>query len=288
MKRLFLSLAVCACMGLGAYEKPILEGYWESWNYRDSIETIASMPSDVIAISFGTFQPMGEHTFVVVGVEATKERIEEMVELAQARGKKVKLSIGGANYGQSGLLFTREDAVGMADALARYVVEFGLDGVDLDIEDYPAVDLQVELIKRTREALGPDALLTYTPKAPAATTLPYCEVIAKSHEYLDGVHIMAYDAWEGYSYQEDSESLSLLGVPREKIVIGLMPGMDDIGGYTSLEDIQDAVNWVKARGLGGIMLWDLNRDHANLTGLGEGAASTVAWEGLQSARTPRS
>ncbi|MCH9609680.1 MAG: hypothetical protein S4CHLAM45_00690 [Chlamydiales bacterium] len=255
---------------------PIVESYWESWDSEIPIETIVEMKSDVINIAFGTFEPDGEG-YRVTGVEASEEDLSKLVDLAHQEEKKVKLSVGGATYGLSGILKTGEDAKEMALALHDYVKSHNLDGVDFDIEDYPKAELQTHLIAHTRVLLGEDALITYTPKAPSSTTLPYREVIEQSYADLDGINIMAYDAYSGYSYKDDAKGLYDLGVPRDKIVIGLMPGLDDIGEMTSLKQVKEAAEYVVKEGLGGIMIWDLNRDHKNTTSLGVDASTEAVW-----------
>lgn len=261
---------------------PLLEGYWESWNTQDSIETIVGMHSDVIDISFGTFEKSGEG-FVVTGVQASDSDIDKLVNAAHSCGKQVKLSIGGATYPLSSFLKTSEDAKEMALAVYNYITQFDLDGVDYDIEDYPSASLQVELLANSRALLG-DKVITYTPKAPASTTLPYSEVIQNGHHYLNSVNIMAYDTYPGYSYKSDAEGLMQMGVPAEKIEIGLMPGLDDVGAMTDLQDCADAADYVVENGLAGVMVWDLNRDHEDLTGLGVDAATDTIWHTLHDER----
>ena len=56
-----------------------------------------------------------------------------------------------------------------------------------------------------------------------------------------------------------------------------MPGKDDLNKLTSVTDIINGSNYVLDNGLGGIMFWDLNRDHENITGLGVDAATDNAW-----------
>lgn len=254
----------------------VVEGYWESWNSNTSIQTIVGMKVDVIDIAFANFQNTGDHTYVIAGVEASQETLTQLVTLAHNLGKKVKISVGGASYGLSGQLREPEDAVGMAQAVAQFVQQNRLDGVDFDIEDYPAADLQIALIQNTRQLLGNSALISYTPKTPAATTRPYSEVIGAAHPYLTSISLMAYDFGPGYTYQQDVQDLMGAGVPASKIIIGLMPGYDDLHVMTSLNDIRAAAQLVEQLGLGGIMFWDLNRDHENLTGLGVDAATNKA------------
>lgn len=255
----------------------ILEGYWESWNSQDSVSTIVNMHSNIIDISFANFTSLGNHTYQIGGVECTPQTLSQLVSQAHSLGKKVKVSIGGATYPLGPQLQTLQDAAGMAQAIATYVQQNSLDGVDFDIEDYPSADLQVQLIQDTRQLLGNNAIISYTPKTPASTTAPYNAVIKAAHPYLTDISMMAYDAYPGYNYQQDVDSLIAMGVPAAKIVVGLMPGYDDIGHYTSVSDITAAAQYVKTKGLGGVMFWDLNRDHENLTGLGVDAATNAAW-----------
>ncbi len=269
MKKLFLIFLTFPAFAAG----PLLESYWETWNTKDSVETIIAMPCDIIDIAFGTFAKVGKHTFTVsqIGDELA------FVQKAHEAGKKVKISVGGATYGLSGLLQSEADAEGMAAALEEYVTANELDGVDFDIEDYPAADLQIALIEQTRKALGKHALISYTPKAPASTTEPYNSTIKGAYQWLTNINIMAYDAYPGYSYEADVASLEAMGIPKALIYVGLMPGEDDTREMTSLDAVKDAAEYVVKNGLGGIMVWDLNRDHENLTGLGKDAA-TVAIE----------
>ena len=95
----------------------------------------------------------------------------------------------------------------MASAISDFINQYGLDGVDLDIEDYPSADLQIDLIKDLRAQLGPDKLISYTAKAPASTTQPYVDVIKRAYNELDGINIMAYDYGPGYDYKQDVQTL---------------------------------------------------------------------------------
>ena len=68
-----------------------------------------------------------------------------------------------------------------------------------------------------------------------------------------------------------------MGVPANKISVGLMPGMDDLDVMTSLANITSTAQYIKQNGLLGIMFGDLNRDYENVTGLGASAATNTAW-----------
>ncbi|HEX4068460.1 MAG TPA: glycosyl hydrolase family 18 protein [Candidatus Babeliales bacterium] len=257
--------------------KQFIESYWESWNSADSLSAIVNMHVDIIDIAFANFTTTGTHTFAIAGVEADPSAIAQLVTLAHNAGKKVKIAVGGATYPLSPQLKTTQDALGMAQAIATYIQQNNLDGVDFDIEDYPAPALQISLIQQTRALLGNNALITYTPKSPASTTYPYYAVIQGAYQYLTGISIMAYDYGQGYNYQDDVQALIAMGVPASKITVGLMPGEDDLGVMTSVADITNAAHYIQNNGLLGIMFWDLNRDLENQTGLGVDAATNAAW-----------
>jgi hypothetical protein len=255
----------------------LIESYWESWNSADSISAIVNMHVDIINIAFANFATTGTHTYAIAGVECTPTALAQLVTLAHNAGKKVKIAIGGLTYPISPQLQTTQDAIGMAQAIAHYVQQNNLDGVDFDIEDYPAPELQIALLQNTRQLLGNNALISYTPKSPASTTFPYYKVIQGGHQYVNAILIMAYDYEQGYNYEQDAQALIAMGTPASKISIGLMPGVDDLGVMTSVANITTAAQYIKQNGLLGIMFWDLNRDLENVTGLGASAATNTAW-----------
>jgi GH18 family chitinase len=266
---------------------PSIESYKDSWaNFdQNTIDAMLdSMHVNVINVSFATFSPSGDHTFTINGVEATPEQLKYFIEKAHEKGIQVKIAIGGATYGLSGMLKTPEDAQGMASAISDFINQYGFDGVDLDIEDYPAVNLQIDLIKDLRTQLGPDKLISYTAKAPASTTQPYADVIKRAYNELDGINIMAYDYGPGYDYKQDVQTLINWGVPPQIIKVGLMPGYDDMGTYTSKENIEAAAEYAKDQGLGGVMTWDLDRDYTNQDGLGQNVATNTIWDTFHSSR----
>lgn len=253
----------------------IIDGYWESWAPQNPpINNIVNMHVDVLNVSFANFATTGTHTYQIAGVESDPQ---PLITAAHNLGKRVKIAVGGATYPLQFQLQTDADAYGMAQAVAHYIATNNLDGVDWDIEDYPPANLQVALLQYTRALIGPNKLQTYTPKSPASTTYPYNQVIQNGHQYVDYISIMAYDYAPGYRYQDDVQALLAMGVPASKIVVGLLPGPDDLGVMTSIADIQTAANFIKNNNLKGIMFWDLNRDYLNITGLGPSAATNTAW-----------
>ena len=258
---------------------PIVESYWESWNSTStaSINAIVNMNVDVINIAFANFKTTGTHTYAIAGIDCSQTSLTQFITAVHQVGKKVKIAVGGETYPLGPQLQTVADAVGMAQAVAQFVQQNALDGVDFDIEDRPAAALEIALLQNTRQLLGNNALISYTPKSPASTTSPWNTVIQGAHQYMSYLMIMCYDYAPGYTYQADVANLLAMGVPASKIFVGLMPGYDDLHLMTSLADISAASSYILTNKLGGIMFWDLTLDHDNTTGLGVDAATTTAW-----------
>lgn len=267
--------------------KAFSEAYWESWS-PDPISEITAMKLNILDVAFITFNSLGNNQFSINGPQCIQGALPQFISEAHASGMKVKVSVGGATFPLSGILTSTEAAQGMASALASFVNDNSLDGVDFDIEDYPAVENQVALIKATRGLL-PNALISYTSKTPAASTAPYDQIIPQIVPYISYVSLMCYDSGSntsagytgpvsssGYSYVVDVQGLIGLGVPASLICLGFMPGLDDMGVMTSLQYISDAAKYVLENGLAGVMYWDANRDLMNITGLGaQATADTI-------------
>lgn len=254
--------------------KAFLEGYWESWS-SDPIQSIIAMKVDIINVAFATFTAQSGN-LSISGLDCSIQELGQLVTAAHTAGKKVKLSIGGATYALSPFLISTSAAQAMANAVASFVVINSLDGVDYDIEDYPAANLQIALLQYTR-ALLPNSIISYTAKTPASTTLPYTAVIEGARQYYSYTSIMAYDAYASYEYGPDIQALIAAGVPSAQICLGLMPGYDDLGKLTSLTDVVTASQYVLSQSLAGLMYWDMNRDLDNTTGLGASAVANTAY-----------
>lgn len=271
-------LIIFSLLSISLKGAPFVEGYWVSGNNTTPVATIAKMNVDVIDIAFGTFIVLRGDRFKICGFHCDAKSLKEMISEAHKAKKKIKLSIGGAAYCLERFLQTQNDAIGMAQALSAFVDYHELDGVDFDIEDETPVHLQVSLIQETRKALGPDKIISYTAETPATSRWPWHEVIQLAHNYLTSITIMAYEYNHPYNYEKDVSTLLSWDIPSKKIVIGLMPGKDNLGTQTSIADIEGAAKYVLEKKLGGIMVWNLNRDHENKGGLGEDAATKAAWK----------
>jgi len=267
------SAVLCAVVtfSLGSrLDRPYVESYWESWNYKDYPTDYAALLKDVPASALGSTKGVnmvemsfGDYSGGLGGLEAPEDVIREGIEAVHAAGGLVKMAFGGALYSMSEFIRTEEDAVNFCINFKETCDEYGIDGMDLDIEDGGTnADIQFKVISECRKQLGPAAHISYTLPALSSTFAPWSDTIRRSIEFLDAINIMAYDVyWTGYEFDLDVQGLHDLGVPNSKIVYGVMPGHHDAGNeYTTLDDAIEAANYVKTNGLAGIMTWSINRD----------------------------
>lgn len=119
---------------------------------------------------------------------------------------------------------------------------YDFDGIDFDVEDATAGDIQIAVIKACRQALGPNKLISYTLPGTGELHDPYGAVIKATHNDIDAVNVMAYDVyWSGYDPLTDFADIEDLGVAKEKIVFGIMPGCHDASNeFTSVDDAKKA------------------------------------------------
>ncbi len=114
------------------------------------------------------------------------------------------------------LIFLRNEAEDFAQSIKLLKDLYGLDGVDLDVEDGAAgSDIQLMVMERLRNACGEDFHISYTFACLAEASEPWKTVLTEGHPYVDAVNVMAYDAyWDGYSFDLDIAYLDSYGVPR--------------------------------------------------------------------------
>lgn len=262
------------------FDRPYVESYWESWNFKDYPSDYAALLKDVPASSIGSSNGVnvvelsfGDYSGGLGGLEAPEDVIIEGIEAIHAAGGLVKMALGGALYSMSGHIHNTQDASNFCKDLKETFAKYHIDGLDLDIEDGGSnADIQFALISECRKELGGGAHISYTLPALSSTFAPWSDTIRKSAEYLDAVNVMAYDYyWLGYTFDMDVEALNNLGIPNSKIVWGVMPGHHDAGNeYTTLEDAKATAEYVKANGLSGAMTWSINRDTEKRMGYGSG------------------
>jgi len=247
-----------------------VETYWESWIYKDYPQDYCAEMKDVPASPIGSTSganivniAFADYTGGLNGIECNISNVVAGIEAVHQAGGLVKVAYGGALYSMSFSVTDQLSAEVFCDSVVQMREDYKVDGIDLDVEDGGTNALiQTHLLKSCREKLGPDFLITYTYPALASNVEPWLGTLKDGNQFLDYINVMAYDVyWTGYDFVMDIEALEAIGIAKNKIVLGLMPGHHDAGNeYTSLEDAQNAALYAKEQGLGGVMTWDINRD----------------------------
>jgi len=190
------------------------------------------------------------------------ERLKEDIRRVQRQGGKIKVSFGGATFPFHNAINSEAKAREFASRAAEAVVQYGLDGVDFDFEDRNSNgDLQVGVITSLRSSL-PDKLLTLTVPAISHSYEPSRQVIASTTSLISALNVMAYDTyWKDYNASADFLAFTQIGVPKAKLVWGVMPGPSDCPHeFTSERDAYNIAHFVKSQEMAGVMIWSINRD----------------------------
>ncbi|WP_082191405.1 glycosyl hydrolase family 18 protein [Cellvibrio sp. pealriver] len=152
-----------------------LVGYWENWHWP--LEEMTSIPNyTVLNISFPRINADGS---LFLGNEGGYQNnpTAQQITAAKAQGKKVLLSIGGANA--TFVLTTQAHEDNFVNSFIAIKDQFGLDGIDIDTEkglhtnpnaqinltnpQYSA-DYLARAIKRLKARYGSSFLLTMAPE----------------------------------------------------------------------------------------------------------------------------
>jgi chitinase len=160
----------------------ILLGYWHNWQSREAaflpLRDVSPL-YDVIHVAFAASDPAGggRMLFSPYGYESP-DRFRSELRCLQGMGKKVVLSIGGANG--SPLMADRAAAGAFAASVRDLVEEYGFDGIDINLErsialvegdtdiakpSSPSVRHLIEAVRAVRTGFGPDFVLSLTPEA---------------------------------------------------------------------------------------------------------------------------
>jgi chitinase len=225
-----------------------------------------------IVLAFASFN--FESTSYIPGINGgiTISDIQTIVNYVHSVGSNISLSIGGATYPFTGSsLYNRPGD--LANNINQVLSICGFDGVDFDIEDYyenvPSnFANQTASLINTLRSLNSNLYITLTTPAQAWSAGCYQQnLLNLTIGNINAWQPMEYDLWiqNGSSYYDQIQwdinyYLETWSVAPNKIILGLMPGSDDISHDLSLQDALNLTSMSKNSGLQGIMTWDANID----------------------------
>ncbi|HYF64280.1 MAG TPA: glycosyl hydrolase family 18 protein [Herpetosiphonaceae bacterium] len=262
-------------------------GYLPSW----AGNVVGAQLDMLTHVNYAFLLPNGDGSYQPIG---NPGKLQELVTAAHARNKKVLISVGGWNNGDDRafeeIAASSAKRATFATNLNNFMLQYGLDGIDIDWEYPEADDAYTELIAAIRAKIGPGKLLT---AAVAATSSGGSGVPSAAIDIMDYITLMAYDGNEGsghspYSLAQQSldywggktavKSKLILGVPfyarpgwfgyNELRAGGCSADSDTCfyGGatqyYNGRPTIRAKVDLMKSKAGGGIMIWELSQDTA--------------------------
>ena len=225
-----------------------------------------------VVLAFASFN--FETTTYIPGINGglTIADIQKITNFVHSAGSKISLSIGGATYPFSGSSLYNTPGQ-LAYNINEILNTCGFDGVDFDIEDFYSsvpdnfANQAASLINSLR-SLNSSLYITLTTSAQAWTSGCYQQnLLNLTIGSIDAWQPMEYDLWiqPGSSYFEQIEwdlnyYFQTWGVSPDKIVSGLMPGLDDMGHNLSLQDALNLTSFAMDNNLQGVMTWDADID----------------------------
>jgi len=125
-----------------AINKPYVETYWESWIPSDYPDDFGAFLKDVPVGPPGSCAganvvniAFGDYSGGILGQEADDRVVREGIDAIHAKGGLVKIALGGALYSMGQYVTSVEEAKRFAEQMQVAAIDYGLDGMDLDVED---------------------------------------------------------------------------------------------------------------------------------------------------------
>jgi chitinase len=252
--------------------------YVTTWgnNPMDQIHDMANknvfQSNTRIVLAFASFN--FDSTSYIPGLDGgiTIANIQEMTNFVHSLGSKISLSIGGATYPFAGSdLYKRPGD--LANNINQLLNICGFDGVDFDIEDsYSNVPNdfanQAASLINTLRSLNTNLYITLTTPAQAWSAGCYQQnLLNLTIGNINAWQPMEYDLWiqSGNTYAEQIQFdlnyyLQNWKVSPDKMILGLMPGSDDMSRDLTLQDALNLTSLAKQSNLQGVMTWDANID----------------------------
>jgi len=243
---------------------------------QDMINKNVLQSTTRIILAFASFNFSG--TDYIPGFNISLDETKQIVDLVHSHNAKISLSIGGATYPFYGSdLYILPG--NLANNINTVLNNCGFDGVDFDIEDSSGnvpsnfANNAASLINTLR-SLNFNLNITLTTAAQAWAVGCYQQqLINLTIGNLNAWQPMEYDLWVAsgstyYSQIQDDINFYLgsWGVSPSKIILGLMPGKDDMGRNLSLQDALNLTEFGMQKGLQGIMTWDADEDGKGVDG----------------------
>jgi chitinase len=176
-----VNVTVGSCGNNSSLPARVLVGYWHNFDNGSGFIKLRDVSTDwdVVNLAFG--EPVAGSTSNIAftpDVRTSVAEIQSDVQILHGRGKKVLLSVGGANGHVE--LRNATERQQFVDSITSIIRQYGLDGLDVDFEGQsvhvnpgdaditnPTTPVIVNLIaalRQIRQNIGPSFILTMAPE----------------------------------------------------------------------------------------------------------------------------
>jgi len=176
-----VNVTVGSCGNTSALPARVLVGYWHNFDNGSGFIKLRDVSPDwdVVNLAFG--EPVAGSTSNIAftpDVQTSVAEIQSDVQILHSRGKKVLLSVGGANGHVE--LRNATERQQFVDSITSIIRQYGLDGLDVDFEGQsvhvnpgdaditnpttPVIVNLISALRQIRQNIGPNFILTMAPE----------------------------------------------------------------------------------------------------------------------------
>ena len=257
--------------------------YVTTWNndpllqIQDMINKNVVLTNTRIVLAFASFN-FNSTDYIPGFGTISMDEVQQITNLVHSHGAKISLSVGGATYPFYGsdLYLTPGN---LANNINQILIKCGFDGVDFDIEDFYSnvpsnFSNQAASLINTLRSINNGLYISLTTAAQAWATGCYQQqLINLTIGSINAWQPMEYDIWiqSGYTYVQQIQFdinyyINNWFVNPSKIILGLMPGKDDMQRDLTLQDALNCTSFAIDNKLQGIMTWDADLDSLGIDG----------------------
>ncbi|OAB27089.1 carbohydrate-binding protein [Paenibacillus macquariensis subsp. defensor] len=277
--------------------KHTLTGYWHNFTNGSTNLKLSDVPSqyDIIVLSFADMDATkpGGVTFNVDSKLSTalggytNANLISDIQAKRAQGKKVILSIGGAE-GNINLGSASPNVSNFVTSMSGLITQFGLDGIDIDLESGMNVANLTTAVRQIQQQFGSGFILTMAPQTidMQSASTSYMQLYNNLKDITTVVNIQYYNSGcmlgrDGQCYSQGTinfltalSDLTLQWIAPSQLGLGV-PAVTSAagGGYVTPSVVNNALNCLatgngcgtykpvaKYPDIRGAMTWSINWD----------------------------
>jgi len=220
----------------------------------------------VTDVNVGAIHLNGDASLTVNDIPADHPELGVMwddLATMQDQGVTVSAFLGGAAPGT--YRYLREDFDRFYPVLRDFLRTYGLDGVDLDIEETFSLADTIHLVETLRADFGPDFVITLTPVATDMAGrsnfsggFSYAELESRAGSLIDGYNTQFYCGWGDLRTTTVYDQILANGFTPDRVVAGTVTNPANCGGYVDWPTFDATVGSLVEQhpDFGGVFGWE--------------------------------